>query len=153
MSAPAVETHPRSPSRHGATAIVVSSEAARLQRANGVRERDRQRAACELHVRDTSPAQRGTGGRELAVEAETDDGHPVDPLERRVVVLLGEARRELPGRVRERDDVRGVLRREPEAAGEVRVEDVEAPEPSSSWRACTLTSTTSPSSTGPVSRG
>ena len=99
----------------------------RLERPHRVRERDRERASGELDVRDATPGEGGAGGRELAVEAEADDRDVVDPLEGRVVVLLGVPVRELPGRVRPRHDVRALVRREPEPAREVRVEDVEAP--------------------------
>ena len=83
-----------------ATAIVVSEKPPRLERPHRVRERDRERASGELDVRDATPGEGGAGGRELAVEAEADDRDVVDPLEGRVVVLLGVPVRELPGRVR-----------------------------------------------------
>ena len=96
-----------------------------LQLPDAVRQRGGQGATLELNVDDATPGERGAHRRELAVQRAADDRHPVERL-REQVVLLGMPCRELSGRVGELHHVRAGFRGEPEPAGEVRVQDVEA---------------------------
>ena len=101
-------------------------EPALLQRPHGVRERDRQRATCDLHVRHAqlrrAPAQ--TGATWLWSVHRTT-GSP-SSASGELVRLLLVTDCYLARRVRKRHHVRPLLGLEPEPARQVRVEDVEA---------------------------
>ena len=90
----------------------------RAQLPNGVGQRQRQRAALQLDVRDPQPGQRRADRRELAVQRAAHDRHAVE-RRRRLAGLLPVRQRELRRRVRQLHDVRAGLRLELEAARQV----------------------------------
>ena len=72
-----------------------------------------------------TPRERGADRRHLAVNRAEHDGPAVE-RSRQPAVLLPLSPCHLTRRVRERHHVRILVRGEPEPAGEIRVEDVEA---------------------------
>ena len=100
-------------------------QAALRERPHRVGQRHRQRAARDLDVRDARTGEPGADGRHLAVQRAEDDRH-ARRASRQLVRLLLATDRYLAGRVRQRHHVGALLRREPEPARQVRVEDVEA---------------------------
>ncbi len=100
-------------------------QAALPKRPHRVRERDRQRAAGNLDVDDPHAGQPSAYRRHLAVQRAENDREPCQRFGELVRLLLA-TDCYLAWRVRQRHHVRALLRRKPEPACQVRVEDVEA---------------------------
>ena len=124
-SADQTDTHSISPPKQAPTVATVVHEPARPQLSDGVRQRNRQRPTLELHVNDPEAGERGTHRRHLAVQRAADDGHAVERIGE-FRCLLGVPGCDLPRRVGQLHHVRVRLGGEPETAGQVHVEDVEA---------------------------
>ena len=119
-------THCASPSRHGATAIAISSR----PRSSSVRTvSDSETGSAPpapARMRRAAPASAGAHRRHLAVQRAA--GRPAAPRAASAARPSSSVQRDcyLAGRVRQCHHVRALLRREPEPARQVRVEDVEA---------------------------